>query len=133
MFPVHIKNLHVRSGKNKAFFLKGKWWRNWRVWYVGLAVDFLGCYPSSNSLEYFYISLYACTTPWWILYTKYNCAVYSRSKKRNTPIYFSTNHRTEMKLIPIIMDYYLLLFDALKFFLGIRLCRGLCLTFIFSL
>ena len=45
-------------------------------------------------------------------------------KKRNTPIYFSTNHRTEMKLLPIIMDYSLLEFDVLKFFLGARLHGG---------
>ena len=45
-------------------------------------------------------------------------------KKRNTPIYFNTNYRTEMKLIPIIMDYYLLQFDALKLLLGVRLYRG---------
>ena len=38
-------------------------------------------------------------------------------KKRN-PIYFNTNYRTEMKLVPIIMDYFLLQFDAFKFFLG---------------
>ena len=31
---------------------------------------------------------------------------YCRSKKkRNIPIYFNTNYRTEIKLIPIIMDY----------------------------
>ena len=31
--------------------------------------------------------------------------VYSSSKKkRNTPIYFNTNYRREMKLLPIIMD-----------------------------
>ena len=48
--------------------------------------------------------------------------MYSKSKKkRNTPIYFNTNYRTEMKLVPIIMDYYLLQFDVLKFFLGARL------------
>ena len=35
--------------------------------------------------------------------------MYRRSKKLNTPIYFNTNHRTEMKLVPIIMDYGLLL------------------------
>ena len=29
-------------------------------------------------------------------------------KKRNTPIYFNTNYRREMKLVPIIMDYCLL-------------------------
>ena len=49
--------------------------------------------------------------------------MYSRSKekKRNTPIYFNTNYRTETKLVPIIMDYYLLQFYALKFFVGVRL------------
>ena len=53
--------------------------------------------------------------------------MYSRSKKkksRNTPIYFNTNCRTEMKLVSIIMDYCLLQFDTLKFFLGIRLQGG---------
>ena len=35
---------------------------------------------------------------------------------KNTPIYFSTNYHTEMKLVPIIMDYGLLQFDSLKFF-----------------
>ena len=38
-------------------------------------------------------------------------------KKRNISIYFNTNYRTEMKLVPINMDYYLLQFDVLKFFL----------------
>ena len=53
------------------------------------------------------------------------CTMYSRSKKkRNTPIYFNTNYRTEMKLVPIIMDYCLLQFNALKFFLSIRLHGG---------
>ena len=48
--------------------------------------------------------------------------MYSRSKKkRNTPIYFNTSYRTEMKLVPIIMDYCLLQFDDLKFLLGVRL------------
>ena len=47
--------------------------------------------------------------------------MFSKSKKkRNTPIYFNTNYCTEMKLVPIIMDYCLLQFDALKFFLGVR-------------
>ena len=45
--------------------------------------------------------------------------MYSRSKeKRNTPIYFNTNYLIEMKMVPIIMDYCLLQFDALKLFLG---------------
>ena len=47
-----------------------------------------------------------------------------KKKKRNTPIYFNTNNRTEMKLVPINMDYYLLQFDALKFFLWVRLHGG---------
>ena len=45
--------------------------------------------------------------------------MYSRSKKKkelNIPIYSNTIYRTEMKLVPIIMDYCLLQFDALKFF-----------------
>ena len=51
--------------------------------------------------------------------------MYSTSKrKRNTPVYFNTNYRTEMKLVAIIMDYCLLQFDALKFFLGVRLHGG---------
>ena len=41
-------------------------------------------------------------------------------KKWDTLIYFKTNYRTKMK-IPIIMDYCLLQFDALNFFLGVRL------------
>ena len=36
-------------------------------------------------------------------------------------------------LILIIMDYCLLQFDALEFFLGVRLHRGLYLTLIFSM
>ena len=53
--------------------------------------------------------------------------MYSKSKKkrkRNTPIYFNTNYRTEMKLVPIIMDYCLLQFDVLKFFSGVHLQGG---------
>ena len=44
-----------------------------------------------------------------------------KKKNRNTPIYFNTSHRTEMKLVPVITDYVLLQFDALNFFLGVRL------------
>ena len=51
--------------------------------------------------------------------------MYSRSKKKlNTPIYFNTNYHTVTKLVPIIMGYSLLQFDALKFFLGVRLHGG---------
>ena len=51
--------------------------------------------------------------------------MYSKSKKkRNTPIYFNTNYRTEMKLVPIIIDNCLLKFDAFKFYLGVCLHEG---------
>ena len=52
--------------------------------------------------------------------------MYSRSKKRKkkSSIYFNTNYRTGMKLLSIIMDYCLLQFDALNFFLGVRLHGG---------
>ena len=51
--------------------------------------------------------------------------MYSRSKKkRDTPICFNTNYSTEMKLVPNIMDYYLFLFDALKFVLRVGLHGG---------
>ena len=53
--------------------------------------------------------------------------------KRNTTIYFNTNYRTEMKLVSIIIDFCPLQFDALKFFLGVRLHGGLHLTLIFSM
>ena len=48
-----------------------------------------------------------------------------RKKERKTPIYFNTNCRTEM-------DCCLLQFDALKFFLGMRLHGGSYQTLIFS-
>ena len=57
-------------------------------------------------------------------YTLKMCTEGKGKKKRNTPIYFTKNYRTEMKLEPIIIDYCLLQFDALKFFLGIRLHGG---------
>ena len=62
-------------------------------------------------------------------------SMHSRSKKKwNTSIYFNTNYSTEIKLVPIIMDYCLLQFDALKFFLGVHLHGGgLYLTLIFSM
>ena len=43
-----------------------------------------------------------------------------QKKTRNTPIYFNINYRIAIELVPIIMDYCLLPFDALKFFLGVR-------------
>ena len=56
---------------------------------------------------------------------------YLKKKKRNTPIYFNTNYRTEMKLVPIIMDYCLFQFDALNFFLEARLNGGSLPNYIF--
>ena len=55
-----------------------------------------------------------------------------KEKKRNAPIYIKTNYHTEMKLTLIIMDYCLLQFDALKFFLGCVYMESLYLTLIFS-
>ena len=52
----------------------------------------------------------------------YTCTV--DQKNRNTPINSNTNYRREMKIIPINMDYCLLQFDALQFFLGVRLHGG---------
>ena len=57
--------------------------------------------------------------------------MYSRSKKRNTPIYFNTSYCTETKVLPIIMDYCRLQFDALKFFLGACLHGGFLPNLIF--
>ena len=58
----------------------------------------------------------------WFSYSFIACTL-GRKKKtnRNTPIYFSTYYRTEMKLVSIIMGYCLLQVDALKFFLGVRI------------
>ena len=50
--------------------------------------------------------------------------MYRWLKKKRNNIYFTTNYRTEMKLVPIIMDYCLLQFDALKFFIGLHLHGG---------
>ena len=56
--------------------------------------------------------------------------MYIRSKKNeNTFTYFVQNYRTKMKLVPIIIDYCLLQFDALKFFFGIRLHGGSLFNF----
>ena len=57
---------------------------------------------------------------------------YNRFKKKHLN-YFSANYRTEMKLVPIIMDYCLFQFDALKFFLDERLRGSLYLTLLFSM
>ena len=63
-----------------------------------------------------------------IIYEKYNnlmffaCTVSkNKIKKRNTPIYFDADYRTEMKLVSIIMYCCLLQFDSLNFFLEINL------------
>ena len=54
-----------------------------------------------------------------------------KKKKRNPPFYFNTNYHTDIKLVPIIMDYCLHQFDALKFFLRVRLHGGSQLNFDF--
>ena len=57
--------------------------------------------------------------------------MYSTSKKKKKPIYFNLNYRTEMKLVPIIVDKCLLQFDALKFLLGVCLHGEFQLNFNF--
>ena len=61
----------------------------------------------------------------------YVCTVGQKKGGRNTPIYFNTNYCTEMKLVPNIIDYCLLQFDALKFFVGVRLHGGFLPNFNF--
>ena len=59
------------------------------------------------------------------------CTVGQTKKKRNTLIYFTGDYRTEVKLVPIVMDYCLLQFDDLKFFLRMRLHEGSVVNFNF--
>ena len=47
-----------------------------------------------------------------------------KKKKRNTTINSNTKYLREMKLVSINMDYCLLQFDAIKFFLGVHLHGG---------
>ena len=54
----------------------------------------------------------------------------SQSKKKKNTIYFNINYRREVKLLPIIMDNRLLQFDALKFFLRVRLHGGRVSTYL---
>ena len=54
-----------------------------------------------------------------------------KKRKQNIPINSNKNHRKEMKLVPIIMDYFLLQFTVLKFYLGIHLHGAHYLTLIF--
>ena len=49
---------------------------------------------------------------------RYGKVMLSRSKKH---IYLNTNYRTEMKLVTILMVYWVLQFDALKVFLRVHL------------
>ena len=56
---------------------------------------------------------------------------HSRSKEKKTSNNSNTNYHREMKFVPFCMDYCLLQFDALKFFLGIRLHRKSLPNFIF--
>ena len=52
------------------------------------------------------------------------CTVGKTKQNKKKPIYFNAYYRTEMKLVPTIMDYCLLQYDALKFFLRVRLHGG---------
>ena len=54
-----------------------------------------------------------------------------KKKKKNTPVYFKTNYRREIKLAPINMDYSLLQFHDLKFVLGVHLHGGFVTNFNF--
>ena len=56
-----------------------------------------------------------------LLFAMYAVCPKKQNKKINTPIYSNTNHRKEMKLTLINMDCFLFQFDALKYFLGVRL------------
>ena len=49
-----------------------------------------------------------------------------KNKNKNPEIFinFNTNSRREIKLVPINMDYCLLQFDAIKYFLGVHLHGG---------
>ena len=49
---------------------------------------------------------------------KYVQSVKKKKTKHNTSFNFNTNYHKEVKCIPIGMDYWLLQFEALKFFLG---------------
>ena len=63
----------------------------------------------------------------------YICTVGQKKKKiRNTPTNSNTNYLREMNFVPINMDYCLLQFDILKFFLGVCLRRGALPNFNFS-
>ena len=50
--------------------------------------------------------------------------MYSWSKKGGGNTHSNTNYRRKMKLIPINMDYDLLQFDAIQFFLEVRFHGG---------
>ena len=47
-----------------------------------------------------------------------------KKKKKKNPINFKTNNHREMNLIPNKINYCLLQFHALKFFLRVRLHEG---------
>ena len=56
----------------------------------------------SQTMSQVYLVLYA------LKWYKVACTVgktKQSKKKRNAPIYFNKNYRTEMKLVPIVMDY----------------------------
>ena len=66
-----------------------------------------------------------------IRFYKHSREKINKKEKPNIPIYFNPNYRREMKLVPIIMDYCLFQFDALKFFWGSVYTEDLYLILIF--
>ena len=55
---------------------------------------------------------------------KYRMHMHSQPKEKKKTINSNTNCHKEIKLVPFIMDYCLLQFYALNFFLGVRIHRG---------
>ena len=61
---------------------------------------------------------------------QFQCTVGQEKQKKN-PINFNANYRREIKFISINMDYCLLQFDAMNFFLEVRLHGGALSNFNF--
>ena len=65
--------------------------------------------------------------------TNLNVVLSVRKKEKNTPINYNTKYCRENKLVPANMDYCLLQFDALNFFLGVPSKWDLHLILILSM
>ena len=64
------------------------------------------------TVMYYDYFVYLCTRAVSVMYNR--SKEERKKRKRNDSIYFNTNYRTEMKLLPIIMDYCRLQFNVLK-------------------